>query len=266
MLIDTHVHLDAPELSADLDAVVARAKAAGVGMLVIPAVERANFARVRELAYAYDCVYALGIHPMYTPHAELADLAALEAALDLSDPRLVAVGEIGLDFFVPELIEPQAREKQITLYAAQLKIAKRAGLPVLLHVRRSQDMLLKYLRRTPVSGIAHAFNGSDAQAAQFAALGFCMGFGGQATHERALQIRKLFKELPAAQIVLETDAPDIAPAWNYKGRNESSELAKIAATLAPLREMSAAELAALSTQNARRALPRLDALVKSAAI
>ncbi len=239
--IDSHCHLDAPEFDADRDAVLARAHAAGVTMLVLPAVSVASFDAVRGLAVRDGLAYALGIHPLYVDGAADSDLERLDDALQAcrDDPRLVAVGEIGLDHFVPGL----DRDRQERFYAAQLKLARQHGLPVILHVRRSADGLLKQLRRTEVvGGIAHAFNGSDAQARQFAERGFKLGFGGAMTFERALQIRHLAATLPPEVPVLETDAPDIPPQWLYvkaderaqrpASRNEPAELPRMAQTLA----------------------------------
>jgi TatD DNase family protein len=266
---DTHCHLDAGEFDADRAAVVVRARAAGVARLVLPAVAPANFDAVRRLAHEQGGVYALGIHPLYVEPLADDALDALRQALELhrDDPRLVAVGEIGLDFFVPGL----DRAKQEHFYAAQLQLAHDAGLPVLLHVRRSADTLLKHLRRVPVAGIAHAFNGSRQQAEAFVGLGFKLGFGGALTFETALQLRRLAAELPLEAIVLETDAPDIPPHWLYtraaeraagapRGRNEPAELPRIAAVLAGLRGIGLDELAAANERNARAALPRLAAL------
>jgi TatD DNase family protein len=266
---DSHCHLDAPEFDADRAAVLARARAAGVAMLVLPAVEVAHFDRVRRLAHEAGGAYALGIHPLYVERADDADLDRLAQALRVhrEDPRLVAVGEIGLDHFVPGL----DRARQEHFYAAQLKLAREHALPVILHVRRSADGLLKHLRRTEVpGGIAHAFNGSDAQAAQFAARGFKLGFGGAMTFERALQIRHLAASVADEVPVLETDAPDIPPQWLYvkaddrtaqpPARNEPSQLPQIAHTLAALRGWTLDETAARTTANVRAALPRLVAL------
>jgi TatD DNase family protein len=170
----------------------------------------------------------------------------------------VAVGEIGLDYFVPHLKSDAAREHQEWFYREQLHLARRLGLPVLLRVRRSADMLLKELRRIDsVGGIAHAFNGSAQQAAAFVARGFRLGFGGAMTFERALQIRRLAQTLPDTAMVLETDAPDIAPAWLYRQRNAPAELPRIAETLAALRHWSVVETARRTTENAYAALPRL---------
>jgi TatD DNase family protein len=272
--IDTHCHLDAAEFHADAPAVRARARQAGVGRLVIPGVAVSNFQAVRELAHQNGDAYALGIHPLYVAQSVDADLAALDAELTLrlDDPRLVAVGEIGLDFFVPELQLSPLREKQEMFYRAQLLLARRHGLPVILHVRRSADRLLKHLRELAPPGgwlgIAHAFNGSAQQAQAFIDLGLKLGFGGAMSFEAARQIRQLATELPLQALVLETDAPDIPPQWLYQsaqaraagaaqGRNEPAELPRIAAELAALRGMDLAGLQAATYANACAALPRL---------
>ncbi|GAP35207.1 TatD family hydrolase [Piscinibacter sakaiensis] len=271
MWIDTHCHLDAPEFDPDRDAVVARAAAAGVGLLVLPAVRAGDADALAGLAQRHGAAYALGIHPLCVRDADDADLDRLDAALarHRDDPRLVAVGEIGLDHFVPG----HPRERQEAFYAAQLALARRHGLPVLLHVRRSADTLLKHLRRTPVGGIAHAFNGSLQQARAFVELGLRLGFGGTLSFDRALQIRRLAAALPDHALVLETDAPDIPPRWRYQtaaeraagadphdARNEPAELPRIGAELAALRGSSPAAIAALTTANACAALPRLAGL------
>lgn len=268
--VDSHCHLDAPEFDADRDAVVARARAAGVTMQVLPAVHLAGFDAVRALAHQYGLAYALGIHPLAVDRAADEDLDRLEEALraQRDDPRLVAVGEIGLDHFVPGL----DRTRQERFSAAQLQLARSFDLPVILHVRRSADGLLKHLRRIEVAGgIAHAFNGSDVQAEQFVERGFRLGFGGAMSFERALQIRHLAASVPEHVPVLETDAPDIPPQWLYvkaedrasrpPARNEPGELPRIAQTLAALRGWSMPELAQRSGANVRAALPRLAALI-----
>jgi TatD DNase family protein len=274
MWIDTHCHLDAAEFDADRDAVRQAARQAGVARCVIPAVHAAHWAEVAKLAERHGDAYALGIHPLYVPQAQEADLLALDLALTerRSDPRLVAVGEIGLDFFVPELCSPDMRERQWFFYTAQLKLAQKHSLPVVLHVRRSADLLLKGLRQCPVvSGIAHAFNGSHQQAQAFVEMGFALGFGGTLTYERSLQLRRLACELPLSALVLETDAPDIPPHWLYQtaeqraqgavqGRNSPEELPRIAQVLAQLRGVSLADLAAATSSNACRVLPQLAAL------
>ncbi len=272
--IDTHCHLDAREFAGDVQAVRARAAAAGVAHCVLPAVCAANFSAVRQLARETGDSYALGIHPMYVPQSQDADLALLDEALQQhrSDPQLVAVGEIGLDYFVPELCVSPLRERQEYFYTEQLKLARKHDLPVLLHVRRSVDRVLKGLRDTAHEkfwcGIAHAFNGSEQQAQAFIALGLRLGFGGAVTFERALQLRRLAVSLPLESIVLETDAPDMPPRWLYRSaaqragslkqaRNEPSELPRIGMELARLRGMEGSGLAHATSRNALAALPGL---------
>ena len=268
MLLDTHCHLDASEFALDREAVIARALAAGVQGILIPAVDPSNFEIVRTLAHSVPGgAYALGIHPMYVQHVDDQALVQLRHALEArrDDPRLVAVGEIGLDFFVPEISQGEARAKQERFYVAQLKLAIEFDLPVILHVRRSQDVLLKYLRRYPVrGGLAHAFNGSMQQAQQFIDAGFALGFGGAMTYARALQIRRLACALPLESIVLETDAPDIAPAWlTETRRNEPAEVRRIAHALAELRGISYEEVLIKTAQAARSACSTLDLALRS---
>ncbi|OHC66203.1 MAG: DNAase [Rhodocyclales bacterium GWA2_65_20] len=253
-LVDTHCHLDAAEFDADRAAVACRAAAAGVEVIVVPAVERANFGAVASVCREFPaCVPAYGIHPLFVGRAREEDLAALRATL-LCSPA-VAVGEIGLDFFVPD----GDAARQEFFFVEQLKIARELGLPVLLHVRKAVDAVLKQLRRIRVrGGIAHAFNGSRQQADEFVKLGFALGFGGAMTHARATHLRELAATLPSAALVLETDAPDIPPAWlGGAGRNEPAQLPRIAAVLAELRGAPYDELLAATSANARRVLPAL---------
>ncbi|MGL4667297.1 MAG: TatD family hydrolase, partial [Saezia sp.] len=269
-------HLDAPEFDIDRAQVIERARSAGVRWMVIPAVAPAHFDAVIALAHQEKQPYALGIHPLWMQKnlrqeesqkhgQQWVEQLALVLEQQQDDPYLVAVGEIGLDYFVPDL----NHERQWFLYTEQLKLARRFNLPVILHVRHSADMLLKGLRQVAgVKGIAHAFNGSDQQAKQFIDLGFKLGFGGAATFERAQQIRHLLKTVPIESIVLETDAPDMPPHWVYKtaeqraqgepqGRNEPAQLAKIAQDVALLRGMSVEELSSVTIANSLQALPKL---------
>lgn len=264
-LFDTHCHLDAVEFDADREAVIEQAQSAGVRGILIPAVQAADFDKVRALAHSFDQgAYAVGIHPMFVQHAQDSDLDVLKAFLQAhrDDPRLVAVGEIGLDFFVPEISKGVQRDRQIKFYQAQLDLALTAGLPVILHVRRSQDELLKWLRRRPlIGGIAHAFNGSFQQAQQFIDLGFALGVGGAFTYTRAKQIRRLVTELPLSNLVTETDSPDMSPAWLEKGsRNTPHEVADIAETLAKLRQDSVDHVVHETSLAALRVIPKLGML------
>ncbi|MDM0000835.1 TatD family hydrolase [Variovorax sp. J22P240] len=274
VFVDTHCHLDAPEFGAEMPRIRARARSRGVALCVIPAVAAVNFAAVRELAHLQGDAYALGIHPMCTGDAldEHLDLLDAELVQRRDDPRLVAVGEIGLDFFVEGL----DADKQERFFHTQLQLARKHELPVIIHVRRSVDKVLKHLRQVAPGqawhGIAHAFNGSEQQAQACIDLGLKLGFGGAVTFERALQLRRLAATLPLEAIVMETDSPDIQPHWLYRtqaqrdagepqGRNEPGELPRIADVVAALRGIDAAALAEATTRNAVAALPRLSALI-----
>lgn len=273
---DTHCHLDAPEFSADGVDVRARARQAGVVHCVFPAVERNNWAAVRGLAHAHGDSYGLGIHPLYVRRASQDDLDALRGELQRhhDDPHLVAVGEIGLDFFEPALCTDAMRTWQESVFRQQLVLARDMDLPVIVHVRRSVDRVLRYLREVRPQGgwrgIAHAFNGSAEQAQRCIEQGLKLGFGGALTFERALQLRRLARNVPHDAWVLETDAPDIPPQWLYvdaqqrargiaQGRNEPAELARIAQVMAQLRGLSLEAVADMHERNTCDALPRLKA-------
>jgi TatD DNase family protein len=215
-------------------------------------------------ADAPNASYGLGIHPIFVPQAEESDLVALRAAIEaaMADPKFVAIGEIGLDYFIPLLCEPAMREKQAHFFREQLRLAREFELPVLMHVRRSQDQVLKHVRQIrPAGGIAHAFNGSFQQAQIYIDLGFKLGFGGAMTFTRALQIRRLATTLPLEAIVLETDAPDISPAWIHPGRNSPEQLPGIGAALAELRSIAPAVVQSATMENAFAGIPRLRALL-----
>ena len=275
--VDTHCHWDAAELVLDGARRRAAARDHGVAVAVVPAVEASNWGGVRAWAHAQGDAYALGIHPLYVKHAHEADLMALEATLEahIQDPRLVAVGEIGLDAWAPDLREPELWAKQQQFFRAQLRMAKRFGLPVLLHVRKSVDAVLKALREVGVhQGIAHAFNGSLQQAEAMRTQGLVMGFGGALTFEAAQQLRRLVTQLPAHALVMETDGPDMPPHWLYttqaqrqagrpQGVNASDELPRIAAVAAQLRGEEVSQWAQLTTANASSALPKLGELLRS---
>ncbi|HEX8986961.1 MAG TPA: TatD family hydrolase [Rhodocyclaceae bacterium] len=252
--IDTHCHLDAAEFDADRAGVAERASVAGVERVVVPAVARANFGAVTSVCREFrGCAPAYGIHPMYVDDSREGDLDALRETLQRE--RAVAVGEIGLDFFVAERDE----RRQEFFFVEQLKLAREVGLPVLLHVRRAVDAVLKQLRQIEVpGGIAHAFNGSRQQADELIKRGFKLGFGGAMTHGRATRLRSLAATLPLSAIVLETDAPDIPPAWLDGGRNEPAELPRIGTVLAELRGIPVDDVAAATAANARAVLPSLD--------
>lgn len=257
MLVDTHCHLDAVEFNADRDALIAAARTAGIAQIVIPAVLPRHFEPLAELCRRHAGLsYALGIHPMYVDQAQPSDIGALRAAVEqaMADPRFVAVGEIGLDRYV----DGADHDRQQWFYHQQLRIARDFELPVLLHLRRAQDQVLAGLRRFNIKrGIAHAFNGSTDQARRFIDQGLALGFGGAMTYDGSKRIRRLAIEIPVEAVVLETDAPDIAPQWRAGQRNEPAELRRIAEHWANLRKLDPQSAAAMTSANARRVLPRL---------
>lgn len=244
--IDTHCHLDAAEFNIDRDAVYDEAVGSGVTTLVIPAVSRDNFAAVAATCEHYPgCLPAWGLHPMLLDVHQPEHLIDLRAQIEAQRP--VAIGEIGLDLFVD--LDYAAQEY---FYVEQLKIAQEYDLPVLLHCRKANDEILKHLRKIKVrGGIAHAFNGSPQQADEFIKLGFKLGFGGAFTWPRANNLRRLAVDLPLEAIVLETDSPDIPPVWIGRGRNAPGEIARIAQTLADLRQIELDAVAQATTRNAR---------------
>jgi TatD DNase family protein len=268
-MIDSHCHLDAVEFELDRTQVLQQARLAGVDCIVNPAVEVANFmtvaqmsaqvlplARLGEMPYVF---YALGIHPIFAHKALITDVDVLRksVALAINDPLFVGIGEIGLDGFVPGLNQ----EQQTFFFTEQLKIAKEFDLPVIMHVRKAQDGILKQLRRfKPKSAIAHAFNGSEQQAHAFVELHCLLGFGGAMTFTRALQIRRLARSLPLESIVLETDSPDISPSWLHPHKNSPAQVAAIGEVLASLRGVSSSLINAQTDSNVRRVLPRLAIL------
>ena len=266
--VDTHCHIDAPEFKDILPEIISGAANTGVKAILLPTVQASDWGQAKNLVNQYGnqmpgLVYTLGIHPLYINQAQEGDIDILQKQIEqsLDDPRFVGVGEIGLDYFV-EGLDPQRQEY---FFHKQLDLAQQFQLPVILHVRRSQDAILKALRKRKVpSGIAHAFNGSHQQAEQFIELGFKLGFGGAATYDRALQIRRLLQEMPLDCIVTETDSPDIPPAWLREegGQfNEPALLPRIAQQLADIRGISEEVFSKAVWQNAMQVLPRWSSLM-----
>jgi len=250
ILFDSHCHLDVEAFDADRPAVLARARRAGVEHILVPGIAAAGWDRLRALCHEERGLYpALGLHPIFLDQHGDEDLSRLERALADTPPR--AVGEIGLDFQIRELDWP----RQQRLFEAQLVMAREAGLPVVLHIRKAHDPVLAALRRIRVpGGFAHAFNGSLQQAQQFIELGFKLGFGGTLTWAGAHRIHKLAAALPLPALVLETDAPDMAVASHRGERNSPEYLPEVLAALAALRPEPIDELARATTANAAAVL------------
>jgi len=249
-IIDSHCHLDLPAFDDDRWEVVARARAAGVVAFVVPGTTAASWEKLLRITAEADFLHpALGLHPYFMAQHRPRDLTAL--AKLCSKQRPVAIGEIGLDHQLPEY----DADAQLELLQAQLRLAAGLELPVILHVRKAHDAMLKALRRSGVKGgICHAFNGSLQQAQQYMKLGFLFGFGGMLTYPRSHRLHRLARELPLDHIVLETDAPDMAGARHHGERNSPEYLPEVLEALARLREEPAADLARQTTENVRRIL------------
>lgn len=249
-LTDSHCHLDFPDFDADRSAVLARARALGVRRLVLPAVSCRRWPGLWQLVQAETGLYAaLGLHPLFLDEHHDHHLEQLHDWLQrlAGDPRLCALGEFGLDYFVAGL----DRQRQQQLFEAQLQLARAFRLPVLLHVRRAHAVAIATLKRLRPErgGIIHAFSGSAEEAREYLKLGFRLGFGGAASWPRAQRLRRLLAQLPDAALVLETDAPDMLPAMLPGPRNSPEYLPQICAALAEVRGQSSAQLAAISERN-----------------
>lgn len=253
-LIDSHCHIDFKDFDMDRPKVLANCQKLGLTDIIVPGVTRAGWPSLLDLCTQYDMLRpALGLHPLFMTEHQTDDLTSLEQAA-VSYP-LVAIGEIGLDFAIPE-VDKQA---QLALFEAQLRIAVHYELPVILHVRKAHDEVLKVLRRTRnlQGGIVHAFNGSMQQAEFYRQLGFLFGIGGALSYPRARKLQRLFTELPLSSIVLETDAPDM-PLAGYQGQRNSPEMIPLVLEkLAELRPESIDAIAETTSANCRRLL-KLD--------
>ena len=252
---DTHCHLD---FLANTDLAVKEACACGVNRILVPSVHPENFLKVIELADRYDGVfYTLGIHPCFVATSSANALKTLEETIlkCLSDSRFIGIGEIGLDFH----IENFDKEKMESFFHAQLSLAEKYRLPVILHIRKAQDIVLKYFRSfNLVGGIAHAFNGSKQQAKNYLNSGLLLGFGGTITFERSINIRSLLKFVPAQSFVVETDSPDMNPSWLVKGaENSPKNIVKISDFVAELRNQNKETISNDVLQNMQRLFPKI---------
>ena len=251
-LIDSHTHLDFPDFDADRQQLLTRSKALGVEQMVVLGVYQRNWQRLWDLVQTDHQLYAaFGLHPVYLNEHRPEHVTELGQWLSrlAGHPQLCAVGEIGLDYFLPEL----DREAQQQLFEAQLQLAADFQLPALLHVRRSHAQVIATLKRFKLQrgGIVHAFAGSREEAREYIKLGFKLGLGGAATWPQALRLRKVIVDLPLDAIVLETDSPDMAPAMYPNQRNSPEHLPDICQALAEVMGISPERLAEATTANAR---------------
>ena len=262
-LIDTHCHFDAPPFAGHCEEAWAQARSQGVAAMLVPAVSEQNFAAVLALSAQEGIYAALGLHPLFVAQHTESALACLETlltqhaagALCTDDGRALkvsAIGEIGLDLWMPE---PDLA-RQITLLRAQLALANRFALPVVLHSRKSHDLLLRELRRCPPArgGVLHGFSGSLQQAQAFVALGLCIGVGGVISYARAQKTRRTVAALPLECLVLETDAPDM-PLSGYQGQpNRPERVQQVFQALCELRSESPDYIAEIVYKNSVKML------------
>nr|WP_298248573.1 TatD family hydrolase [uncultured Halomonas sp.] len=248
MLIDAHCHLDFPDFDADREAVIARARGAGVQHCVVPGTTRARWPGVLALGERDAISPCLGLHPYFMDVHCDADIDALARSLD-DNPQVVAVGECGIDARFPETLEAQWR-----LFDAQLRLAKAHGLPVVIHCVQANDRVAKRLRQLapPAGGLIHAFAGSPEQARRFLDLGFVLGLGGSVTFDRARRLHRAVKSLPDDGFVLETDSPDMPLAGHQGQRNEPARVAEVCRAVAALRHQAVDDVAANAGATTRR--------------
>jgi TatD DNase family protein len=247
-LADSHVHLDDARFDPDRNAVIQRARAAGVMLQVIPGVDVASWARILTLCEPGSGLFpAWGLHPMFMHVHRDEDLTTLSQWLDAKRP--VAVGEIGLDFHD----ESCDAERQRNYFRKQLSLARDVDLPVILHARAAMDEVTATLRHTGgLRGVVHSFSGSQQQAEQLWKIGFHLGIGGPVTYERAQRLRKVVANMPIEFLLLESDAPD-QPGTAHRGeRNEPAYVADVLHCIANLRGEDPADIAAATTANTRR--------------
>ena len=249
-LIDSHCHLDFADFDVDRDAILQHCLQLGIKKIVVPGTTVANWPRQIALCqHSPQLALALGCHPMFMSEHPADAIQQLDQAIQQYKP--VALGEIGLDFYLPDFNSKQ----QLSLFEAQLDLAVKNALPVILHVRKAHDDVLKLLRKKALpGGIVHAFSGSAQQAEHYRHLNFLLGIGGALTYPRAQRLQRLFTELPLSQIVLETDAPDM-PLYGYQGqRNSPENIPIILEKLSQLRGETVEHIAEVTTINCRQLL------------
>lgn len=249
-LIDTHTHLDFADFDHDREALLRQAHAQGLSHIVLLGVTQERWAKLWQLAANEPLLYAaLGLHPAFLTEHTAQDVTELRLWLERlhPHPKLCAIGECGLDYFLD-----LDKERQQQLFEKHIALACEFALPLLLHVRRAHAQTIKTLKRFKPArgGIVHAFSGSLEEAREYEKLGFKLGLGGAGTWPQAIKMQRMIKALPAAQIVLETDSPDMAPSMYPGLRNSPLHLADICRALAKVRAIDPETLAALSTQNA----------------
>lgn len=249
-LFDSHSHLDAPEFDGDRDASIGRARAAGVFEQLVPATDCQGWPKLRDVCQSGAGLYpAFGLHPMLVDSHLPGHLDLLREWIERERP--VAVGECGLDFFIPQL-DPV---RQRFYFRAQLEIARECKLPVIVHARRAVEEVIATVRSVGgLTGVVHSYPGSEEQARQLYELGFMLGIGGPVTYERARRLRRLVAAMPLDRLLLETDSPDQPGSLHRGQRNEPARIAEVLDVVAGLRGADPAEIAVATSDNARRLL------------
>jgi len=249
--IDSHTHLDFQEFDSDRDEVIKRSVEAGVEKIIVSSTTANRWNLVKKVCsdFPSNCYPAFGLHPMFMDEHKLengeGDIEKLKQKLE--EKTAIAIGEIGLDYY----IENPDKDAQINVFVDQLKLAEHFKLPVIIHARKSLDIVLKYLRKFPtVKGSIHSFSGSEQQANQLIEMGYFLSFGGPVTYARATRLHRLIKHIPINKILLETDSPDQVDASHFKQRNEPAYLVNVAEKVAELQEISLEQVANQTTKNA----------------
>lgn len=255
-LVDTHCHLDVPEFDTDRDAVIARARAAGVTRQIVPAIQAATWPGLRDACAKDDGLFpAYGLHPLLIASHRDAHLRELRDWIERERP--VAIGECGLDYWVEGL----DRDAQAKYFDGQLALAREYDLPVVVHARRSVDAVMAAIKRVGnLRGVIHSYPGSEEQARQLSDLGFLVGIGGPVTYDRANKVRRVAANIPLDTLLLETDAPDQPDSTHRGQRNEPARIVRVLETIAELRGEDPAVIAQATTRNAEAlfGLPRLQ--------
>ncbi len=247
-LIDSHCHIDFPVFDTDRDAVLQRSRKAGVNTIVVPGTHAAAWEHQARICKQHpELLPAYGLHPLFLPEHKADDITALEDILTSRQP--CAVGECGLDFYDRSL----DRERQEFFFEAQLGLAEKYRLPVIIHARKATTRAMEIINNFPgVCGVFHSYSGSFEQAKVLIDKGFYFGFGGPVTWEGSRKLHRVAAQIPAEHILLETDAPDQPDALHRGQRNEPAFLLDIARSIASLRGVTPDELAETTASNARR--------------
>lgn len=253
MLVDSHCHIDFSDFHHDRATALHQAASVGVKQIVVPGITSRYWPRVLSLTGEFCGVKlypALGLHPFFLTEHKKADLKLLDQYLKRYQGQVRAVGEIGLDF-----ARKTDKGAQLSYFEAQLDLAEKYQLPVILHVVKAHEQVLDILKDRPeITGIVHSYSGSEAQAKRYIKQGFLLGVGGVITWPKSDKKRAMFAKLPLESLVLETDSPDMPPA-NIKGeRNTPEQVATVLEALAAVRSESEDEIAKTTTDNVNQLL------------